>query len=379
AGGLGAGGGELAARYIAGQLFPGKTKEQLSESEKQQVSALSQLAAGLAGGLATGDTAGAVTGGQAGKNAVENNALSAQDEKQRQDAKWSLPYLDGEKKQQAEKLVNDLNAKDKAFDEKLSAACQGLSSAACQGMRQELAAMAKSYDEQLDGQYIGNMGSVYKEGKGQVDVLMWQYATADAKAEREANVSRIAENWGVSKETAATLYDGMAVVHTTAAIGGAVYGMKGVKPSTSSTKPETTGKGGNQSEAKLSSGAENTATYPKLKDELRQQNLNNIAKLDPRLSEAVKGSGTKNPNFSVGMGTAAEADRLGKIWVGDGGKLVDNQKKCPGCWVSADGSLVYRPPSPKKSPFATTGVQANFQILDKSGAVISNGHLNVTK
>ncbi|MGQ5836337.1 hemagglutinin repeat-containing protein [Serratia sp. IR-2025] len=77
AGGLGAGGGELAARYIAGQLFPGKTAEQLSESERQQVSTLSQLATGLAGGLATGDTAGAVTGGQAGKNAVENNYLSA--------------------------------------------------------------------------------------------------------------------------------------------------------------------------------------------------------------------------------------------------------------------------------------------------------------
>ncbi|CAI0889605.1 Possible hemagglutinin (DUF638) [Serratia entomophila] len=76
AGGLGAGGGELAARYITGQLFPGKTAQQLNESEKQQVSALSQLAAGLAGGLATGDTAGAVTGGQAGKNAVENNSLS---------------------------------------------------------------------------------------------------------------------------------------------------------------------------------------------------------------------------------------------------------------------------------------------------------------
>ncbi|WP_336796301.1 DNA/RNA non-specific endonuclease [Erwinia aphidicola] len=77
AGGLGAGGGELAARYIAGQLFPGKTADQLSESEKQQVSALSQLAAGLAGGLATGDTGGAVTAAQAGKNAVENNALHA--------------------------------------------------------------------------------------------------------------------------------------------------------------------------------------------------------------------------------------------------------------------------------------------------------------
>jgi filamentous hemagglutinin len=75
AGGLGAGGGELAARYIAGQLFPGRKVEQLSESERQQVSALSELAAGLAGGMATGDTAGAVTAAQAGKNAVENNLL----------------------------------------------------------------------------------------------------------------------------------------------------------------------------------------------------------------------------------------------------------------------------------------------------------------
>ncbi|GAB3412978.1 hypothetical protein GCM10027361_24200 [Erwinia aphidicola] len=83
AGGLGAGGGELAARYIAGQLFPGKTADQLSESEKQQVSALSQLAPGLAGGLATGDTGGAVTAAQAGKNAVENNALSVPDNKAR--------------------------------------------------------------------------------------------------------------------------------------------------------------------------------------------------------------------------------------------------------------------------------------------------------
>lgn len=130
---------------------------------------------------------------------------------------------------------------------------------------------------------------------------------------------------------------------------------------------------------KSSSGAENAATYPKLKDDLIQQNLNNIAKQDPRLAEAVKGSGTTNPNFSVGMGTAADADRLGKVWVGDGGKLVGNQKKCPGCWVSADGSLIYRPPVSKKSQYAITGIQANFQILNKSGEVISNGHLNITK
>ncbi|MEN4537337.1 hemagglutinin repeat-containing protein [Pantoea agglomerans] len=219
--------GAMMGEYIAQQLYPGVKRSDLSEEQRQTISALGTLAAGLAGGVVGDSTADVVAGAEAGKNAVENNALHAEGEKQRQDAKWSLPYLEAEKKQQAEKLISDLNAKDKAFDAALDSACKGLSSAACQGMRQELAAMSKSYDQQLDGQYIGTMGSVYKEGKGQVDALMWQYASADAKAEREANVNRIAENWGVSKETADGLYTAMAGVHTTAAIGGAVYGMKG--------------------------------------------------------------------------------------------------------------------------------------------------------
>ncbi|MBK0035812.1 hemagglutinin repeat-containing protein [Erwinia sp. S43] len=237
AGAAGAVSGELMAQLVMNQLYPGKRVSDLTETEKQTVSVLGTLAAGLAGGITGGSAADGMAGAQAGKNSVENNALSSQDEKQRQDAKWSLPYIKDEKqKQQAEKLISDLNAKDKAFDAKLNAACEGLSSAACQGMRQELAAMAKSYDEQLDGQYVGNMGTVYKEGKGQVDALIRQYATADAKAEREANVNRIAENWGVSKEAADGLYTAMAGVHTTAAIGGAIYGMKGL-----TEKPAGTG------------------------------------------------------------------------------------------------------------------------------------------
>jgi len=219
--------GAAMGEYIAQQMYPGVKREDLSEEQRQTISALGTLVAGLAGGVAGDSTGGAVAGAQAGKNAVENNALHAPDEKKRQDAKWSLPYLEGEKKQQAEQLISDLDAKDKAFDVALDSACKGLSSAACQGMRQELAAMGKSYSEQLDGQYIGNMGSVYKEGKGQVDALIWQYATADAKAERDANVNRIAENWGVSKETADGLYTTMAGVHTAAAIGGALWGLKG--------------------------------------------------------------------------------------------------------------------------------------------------------
>lgn len=205
----------------------GKPVSELSETEKQTVSALATLAAGLAGGLIGDSTADTVAGAQTGKTVVENNALSGTDEKKRQDAKWSLPYLEGDKKAQAEQLIANLDEKDKAFDAALNSACQGLSSAACQGMRQELAAMGKSYDAQLDGQYIGTMASVYKEGADKVDALMWQYATADAQVQKEKDIQTIASNWGVSIETASTLYAGMAGVHTAAAIGGAVYGMKG--------------------------------------------------------------------------------------------------------------------------------------------------------
>lgn len=77
AGAVGAGGGELAARVIVEIRFPGRDINSLSEGEKQEVSALSQLAAGLAGGIASDSTAGAVTASQAGKNATENNYLSS--------------------------------------------------------------------------------------------------------------------------------------------------------------------------------------------------------------------------------------------------------------------------------------------------------------
>jgi filamentous hemagglutinin len=77
AGAVGAGGGELVARVILSEMFQGRKISDLTESEKQQVSALSQLAAGLAGGLAADSSAGVVTGSQAAKNAVENNYLSS--------------------------------------------------------------------------------------------------------------------------------------------------------------------------------------------------------------------------------------------------------------------------------------------------------------
>ncbi|WP_181949603.1 VENN motif pre-toxin domain-containing protein, partial [Yersinia aleksiciae] len=68
--------GAAMGEYIAQQMYPGINREDLTEEQRQTISALGTLAAGLAGGVVGDSTADAVAGAQAGKNAVENNSLS---------------------------------------------------------------------------------------------------------------------------------------------------------------------------------------------------------------------------------------------------------------------------------------------------------------
>ncbi|MCI4068424.1 hypothetical protein MRO80_10900, partial [Dickeya dianthicola] len=76
-----------------------------------------------------------------------------------------------------------------------------------------------------------------------------------------------------------------------------------------------------------------------------------------------------------------EAERLGQIWVGDGAKLVTNQKDCPGCLISADGLRIYRSPSEKPNALEhlnPTGIQANF-VQQKDGKITGNAHMSIEK
>ncbi|HHY7577659.1 TPA: hemagglutinin repeat-containing protein, partial [Escherichia coli] len=74
AGAAGAATGEVVG-IIATQMY-GKPVNELSETEKQTLSTLATVAAGLAGGLVGDSGASAVAGAQSGKTTVENNALS---------------------------------------------------------------------------------------------------------------------------------------------------------------------------------------------------------------------------------------------------------------------------------------------------------------
>lgn len=67
---------------------------------------------------------------------------------------------------------------------------------------------------------------------------------------------------------------------------------------------------------------------------------------------------------------------LGKSWVGLNYRIASDGKTL----VSSDGLRTYRPPTAKNSPYATTGIQANFERLENVRGhlkVISNGHLNI--
>ncbi|WP_430875382.1 VENN motif pre-toxin domain-containing protein [Gilliamella sp. G0441] len=74
AGGAGAVTGELAADIIRKHLY-GKDVKDLTEAEKENISALAQLATGLAVASVVGDVGDVSTGIAAGKNSVENNYL----------------------------------------------------------------------------------------------------------------------------------------------------------------------------------------------------------------------------------------------------------------------------------------------------------------
>ncbi|NAQ12262.1 filamentous hemagglutinin, partial [Escherichia coli] len=80
AGAAGAATGEVVG-IIATQMY-GKPVSELSEAEKQTVSTLATVAAGLAGGLVGDSGASAVAGAQSGKTTVENNLLGGSEDAQ---------------------------------------------------------------------------------------------------------------------------------------------------------------------------------------------------------------------------------------------------------------------------------------------------------
>uniref|UniRef100_UPI003075B372 VENN motif pre-toxin domain-containing protein n=1 Tax=Proteus faecis TaxID=2050967 RepID=UPI003075B372 len=196
-------GGELSTHVILNTLFPGKKVSDLSKKEKQQVSALSQLASGLAGGLTTSDMAGAVTAAQAGKNAVENNFLSVSEKTELEIAKQKLNSNDPAEREQAQQTINELREKDIASDKKVIDACGNgaAGSAACASARLEVIAAKGEYET---GPYNSKVSQQYADAYGQI-VNLLNITSVDVQNQqqvKDAMVSYFMATLGVDQKTA---------------------------------------------------------------------------------------------------------------------------------------------------------------------------------
>ncbi|WP_329846362.1 VENN motif pre-toxin domain-containing protein [Stenotrophomonas sepilia] len=374
-GAVSAAGGELAAKVLTNTLTGGNPAE-LSPKQKEMVLALSQAVGALASGLSGQDLAGIALNAGIAKNSVENNFLA---EDQARVLKQQLDECGGDTS--CQKTVRDVAKQlSERMDYELLSVCTANSaSPACQAfvnaavsykyglwpgelglfddLRRSSEALS-SFAHSINGRAYREL--IFENGGIQPVYTLPQEHTVAALAEWTGNLDRTIDQYGLfSKESSAELGLGLAKVLFRK------YGIVNMV-------------GGNGGFGSGASG--NAADYQKLKDALVAEDLRAIGARDPRLNIAVGGSGTSNPNFSVGRGTHAEAERMGKIWVGDGARRTSDGTG----WISADGTRVYRPPSEKLSELAVTGVQANFEryeINKITGArkKIGNGHMDIDK
>ena len=97
--------------------------------------------------------------------------------------------------------------------------------------------------------------------------------------------------------------------------------------------------------------------------------LKGTSRMAGQLRSAAIGKG----NFGIGSATRAEADAMGKAWVGSGSRVSSNGKAL----ISKDGLRQYRPPSQKPELGKT---QANFERRFPGQTTKewqSNGHLDI--
>ncbi|MDY4326201.1 hemagglutinin repeat-containing protein, partial [Pectobacterium brasiliense] len=149
AGAIGASSGELIARAIMADQYPGKTANDLTEEEKQSVSALSTLASGLISGLAGNSTASAASGAQSGRNAVENNYLSATEADRKKQLETKRDYLKQELTDAEKQELADIHKLDKERDQAIRDICtQGnKSGGACSALVAQAQQALNSYGE----------------------------------------------------------------------------------------------------------------------------------------------------------------------------------------------------------------------------------------
>ncbi|MTD28997.1 hypothetical protein GK011_18865 [Erwinia sp. J316] len=167
----------------------------MTSGQKENLSALATLAAGIASGVSGGSTADAVTGAQAGKNAVENNFLSSTSSEKRDVLAEKVKQ--GDKSLQTAKEFLQLENADKRSDAlvaKFNKEPGELSTAE----RTELVSYLKIYASDMQAQYGEAVTKELIAG-----MLTGQdYLKSAPQTEAQQKAQTIMNTWGYHKSNA---------------------------------------------------------------------------------------------------------------------------------------------------------------------------------
>ncbi|WP_158699965.1 hemagglutinin repeat-containing protein [Cronobacter dublinensis] len=207
AGAAGASAGELTAK-LALDLY-GKKPEQLGEDERQLVSALSSVAAGLAGAAVSDNTAGVQTAAQAGKNAVENNYLSATEAEMKAvlEHKEKAGTLTGDET----KELADIRRLDKERDQVIHDICTkgNKSGGACTALVEKAQNALNTYGASVTYSLI--FKDLYPQDAANASAIL--KGLDDESITRDAAISAIAKKNNTSWDQVAAQYDKVMQIH----------------------------------------------------------------------------------------------------------------------------------------------------------------------
>ncbi|HDO5802075.1 TPA: VENN motif pre-toxin domain-containing protein, partial [Salmonella enterica subsp. enterica serovar Typhimurium] len=302
-GAVGAVSGEVAAITIS-KLYFGKPPSELNESEREQLSGMSTIAAALAGSLASDSAAGTIAGAQAGKNAVENNFLSSTSSEKR-DA-LAEKVLKGDKSLQTAKEFLQLENADKRSDAlvaKFNKEPAELSTAE----RTELVSYLKIYASDMQAKYGEAVTKELIAG-----MLTGQdYMKSAPQTEAQQKAQTIMNTWGYHKSNASigdpALLFGSSVLGTTIKEGMALNAAIGVGVNTA---VQLSGNDPFSYVDAILAGVTAAATTGKSWQASAAINMGGAA-----IGSAIKGEDPTNSVISTGFGSAA-----GSL----GGKVVDS-------------------------------------------------------
>ena len=213
----------------------GKPVSELSETEKQTVSALATLAAGLAGGLAGGSTADAAAGAQAGKTTVENNWLSVDEADRKKQLETKRDFLKQELTTSEQKELTEINQKDKTRDIAIKSVCTdgAKGGSACGALVGPAQAALDKYGEKVSYSLIYK--DLYPQDAKNLEGILQGLDAGSIS--RDQAITAIAKESGKSWGEVATQYDSAMQAQAIAVALAGMKGMQAGKPAKTSKPP----------------------------------------------------------------------------------------------------------------------------------------------